>query len=443
MPSSRNILGPTGTSLNSRTSVLRAPKAKDNLNAEIVAIGSELLLGQIVDTNSAWMAQQLAPLGVNLLYKTVVGDNPGRMREVLAQAMERSDAVITSGGIGPTQDDLTREMVAEITGRELVRDPHLVAQIEERFHRRGLITTPNNLKQADIPAGAIPVENPNGTAPSFIVEQPESVVICLPGVPFEMKWLFENEVVPYLRRRFDLTEVILSRVLKVADLGESSVDDRIGHLMASLSNPTVGVLAHPGQVDVRITAKSNNEDEARVLIDPVEAEVRALLGRHLFGADEQSMEDVVGVLLREKGVTVAVYEDVTAGMVAERVLRAAGDRFIEGVVANGTASMKRVLDPSLEAHQLAYLLRDRSLLTPELARSIMDRSEADMGVAVHVVPEGDPLVENLGTGKTFMSVATASGRRNRVYQTAGRGVPDRTRASLNALDLLRTTLLEE
>ena len=413
------------------------------MNAEIIAIGSELLLGQIVDTNSAWMAQQLAPLGVNLLYKTVVGDNPGRMREVLARAMERSDAVITSGGIGPTQDDLTREIVAEVTGRELIRDPGLVAQIEERFHRRNLITTPNNLRQADIPAGATPVENPNGTAPSFIVEQPESVIICLPGVPFEMKWLFDNEVVPYLRRRFDLTEVILSRVLKVADLGESSVDDRIGHLMASLSNPTVGVLAHPGQVDVRITAKANNEDEARVLIDPVEAEVRELLGGHLFATDEQTMEDVVGELLRQKGTKVAVYEDVTAGMVAERVLRAGGDLFVEGVVSNGTASMKRVLDPHLEAHQLAYLLRDRSLLTPELARSIMARSEADVGVAVHVVPEGDPLVENLGTGKTFISVATASGRRNRVYQVAGRGVPDRTRASLNALDLLRTTLLEE
>ena len=413
------------------------------MNAEIVAIGSELLLGQIVDTNSAWMAQQLAPLGVNLLYKTVVGDNPGRMREVLTRAMERSDAVITSGGIGPTQDDLTREIVAEITNRELVRDPNLVAQIEERFHRRNLITTPNNLKQADIPAGAIPVENPNGTAPSFIVEQSESVIICLPGVPFEMKWLFDNEVIPYLRQRFGLNEVILSRVLKVADLGESSVDDRIGHLMADLSNPTVGVLAHPGQVDVRITAKASNDDEARVLIDPVESEVRELLGRHIFATDDQTMEDAVGDLLRKRNATVAVYEDVTAGMVAERILRAAGDLFIEGAVANGTSSLKRVLDPDLEAHQLAYLLRDRSLLTPELARSAMARSEADIGVAVHVVPEGDPLVENLGTGKTFMSVATSSGIRNRVYQTAGRGVPDRTRASLNALDLLRTTLLEQ
>jgi nicotinamide-nucleotide amidase len=364
------------------------------------------------------------------------------MKDVIGRALDRADFVITSGGLGPTQDDLTREVIAEVCGRRLLRDPGLLDQIDRRFRRRGMIMTPNNERQADIPEGAIPVENPNGTAPSFIVEHEKGIVYALPGVPHEMKWLFENEVVPYLRRRFDLTEVILSRVLKVADLGESSVDDRIGHLMASLSNPTVGVLAHPGQVDVRITAKSNNEDEARVLIDPVEAEVRELLGRHLFGTDEQTMEDVVGALLREKGITVAVYEDVTAGMVAERVLRAAGDRFIEGVVANGTASMKRVLDPSLEAHQLAYLLRDRSLLTPELARAIMVRSQADMGVAVHVVPEGDPLVENLGTGKTFMSVATASGRRNRVYQTAGRGVPDRTRASLNALDLLRTTLLE-
>ena len=413
------------------------------MNAEIVAIGSELLLGQIVDTNSAWMAQQLAPLGVNLLYKTVVGDNPGRMREALSRAMERSDAVITSGGIGPTQDDLTREMVAEITGRELVRDPDLVAQIEARFHRRGLITTPNNLKQADIPKGAIPVENPNGTAPSFIVEEDGAVIICLPGVPFEMRWLFNNEVVPYLRRKFGLTEVILSRVLKVADLGESAVDDRIGHLMASLSNPTVGVLAHPGQVDVRITAKADNEDEARGLIAPVEEEVRGLLGDHLFATDDQTMEDAVGELLRRKGTSLAVFEDVTAGMVAERALRAGGDLFLEGVVANGTASISRALDSSLAPHQLAYLLRDRSLLTPELARSVMARSEADMGLAVHVVPEGDPLVENLGTGKTFISVSTAHGVRNRVYQVAGRGAPDRTRASLNALDLLRRTLLEE
>ena len=211
------------------------------MNAEIVTIGSELLLGQIVDTNSAWMAQRLADLGVNLFFKTVVGDNPGRMREVLSQALERSDLVITSGGIGPTQDDLTRELVAEVTGRrELVRDEALVRQIRERFQQRGLILTPNNERQADIPAGAIPVENPNGTAPAFIVEDPRGVIISLPGVPFEMKWLFDNEVVPYLRRKFGLSETITYRVLKVADLGESSVDDRIGHSLRAPATRPLG-----------------------------------------------------------------------------------------------------------------------------------------------------------------------------------------------------------
>ena len=224
-------------------------------NAEIVAIGSELLLGQIVDTNSAWMAQRLSDLGVNLFFKTIVGDNPGRMKDVIGRALDRADFVITSGGLGPTQDDLTREIIAEVCGRKLVRDPGLLDQIDTRFRRRGMIMTPNNERQADIPEGAIPVENPNGTAPSFIVEHEKGVIFALPGVPHEMKWLFENEVTPYARRKWDLSETITYRVLKVTDMGESSVDHEIGDLIANSSNPTVGVLAHPGQVDVRITAK--------------------------------------------------------------------------------------------------------------------------------------------------------------------------------------------
>ena len=278
------------------------------MNAEIVAIGSELLLGQIVDTNSAWMAQRLAAVGMNLYYKTIVGDNPERMLETITAAMERSDVVITSGGIGPTQDDLTREIVAKASSRELVLDPELLAQIEARFRRRGFIMTENNDRQAYIPEGSIPVENPNGTAPSFIVEDPRAVVICLPGVPFEMKWLFDNEVIPYLREKFDLSEAIYSRVLKVADMGESGVDDLVGHLIANSNNPTVGVLAHPGQVDVRISAKAASEEEADALISPLEKEVRSLLGDHVFATGEQTMQDVVGELLRSNDLTVASFE---------------------------------------------------------------------------------------------------------------------------------------
>ena len=280
-------------------------------NAEIVAIGSELLLGQIIDTNSAWMAQRLSTLGINLFYKTVVGDNPGRMKEVIGQALDRSDLVITSGGLGPTQDDLTREIVAEATGRKLVLHQDLLEQIERRFRRRGLIMTANNERQAYVPEGAIPVENPNGTAPSFIVEDPRGVIFALPGVPFELKWLFDNQVMPYVHAKFNLSEIITYRVLKVADMGESSVDDRIGPLIANSRNPTVGVLAHPGQVDVRIAAKAANLDEAMKLIEPVDAEVRRLLGRHVFATDEETMEDTVRKLLQDKGKTIAVYEDLT------------------------------------------------------------------------------------------------------------------------------------
>src|SRR5947207_14151481 len=194
-------------------------------NAEIVAIGSELLLGQIVDTNSAWMAQRLTALGVNLFFKSVVGDNPGRMKEVIERALERADVVITSGGLGPTQDDLTREIVAEVTGRKLVFDQNLLAQVEEHYRRRGRTMTPNNRRQAYMPEGAIPVRNPNGTAPCFIVEDSRGVIFSLPGVPVELKWLFENEVEPYLLRQFNLAEVIHYRVLKIVGVGESAVDE--------------------------------------------------------------------------------------------------------------------------------------------------------------------------------------------------------------------------
>src|SRR5439155_18597174 len=321
----------------------RARGAYTMANAEIVAIGSELLLGQIVDTNSTWLAQRLTALGINLFYKTVVGDNPGRMKEVLTQALERSDVVITSGGLGPTQDDLTREVVAEVTGRKLVLDPHLLGQIEHRFRSRGLIMTPNNERQAYIPEGAIPVENPNGTAPSFIVEDPRGSVFVLPGVPFELKWLFDNEVAPYLRRKFSLSEIITYRVLKVAELGESRVDDLMGHLIANSQNPTVGVLAHPGQVDIRIAAKAVSREAALELIAPVEAEVRQLIGKHVFAVDEETIEAAVGKLLREKQKTIAVCEDLTGGMVADRLQEADTERVVEGITSNGQTSLRRLL----------------------------------------------------------------------------------------------------
>ena len=410
--------------------------------AEIVSIGSELLLGQIVDTNASWMAQRLTDIGVDLYFKTVVGDNPDRMQEVIAQALERSDIVITGGGIGPTQDDLTRETIARVTGRELVLDRHLAEQIEHRFQRRGLIMTANNQRQAYIPQGAIPVENPNGTAPSFIVEDPRGVVFALPGVPFEMKWLFDNEVVPYLQKRFSLAETLTYRVLKVAEIGESSVDDRIGHLIAESSNPTVGVLAHPGQVDVRIAAKAATVEDAHKLIAPVEDEVRRLLGRHIFAVDDETMEDAVGKLLRDGGTTVAVYEDLTAGLLAERLQQASHQHFMQAMVGSGLPSLRLLLASSGRAADVDALVADPAELARALAGAVRGGAESDVGLALHAVPESEQHVENLARGQTYIAVTNGAGFRTRTYAYAGRGRPDRTRMSLNAVELLRTALLE-
>ncbi|HXV81313.1 MAG TPA: CinA family nicotinamide mononucleotide deamidase-related protein, partial [Candidatus Binatia bacterium] len=411
-------------------------------NAEIVAIGSELLLGQIVDTNSAWMAQRLTALGVNLYFKSVVGDNPGRMKEVIQRALERADIVITSGGLGPTQDDLTREIVAEVTGRKLVLDDRLLEQVEEHFRRRGRTMTPNNRRQAYMPEGAIPVRNPNGTAPCFIVEDPRGVVFSLPGVPVELKWLFEHEVEPYLRRKFNLAEVIHYRVLKIVGVGESAVDDKIGHLIANSSNPTVGVLALPGQVDVRIAAKAANRDEAMRLIAPLEAEVRELLGSTIFAADEETMEQVVGKWLRAQQKSVAVYEDLTCGQLADRLQTASPELFAGGFICNLPSATRALLSHGRDPERIDALLLDPVALTDELAWSVRKQLGSDLGLALRAIPDPRSDIQNLARGETYISVTDGRNFMRRTSTMAGRGAYDRTRMTLNAIDLLRTALIE-
>ena len=408
------------------------------ISAELVSIGSELLLGQIVDTNSAWIAQRLAEKGVNLYYKTTVGDNFDRMVSTISNAVARADVVITGGGIGPTRDDLTREAVAEVTGRPLVTDSEALHDLHERFQRRGFILTKNNEKQAQIPEGAVLVKNPNGTAPSFIVEDSKAVIFSLPGVPFEMKWLVENELIPYLSTKFGLNQVIHYRVLKVADLGESKVDDQIGHLIAESSNPTVGVLAHPGQVDVRIAARAQDRGEADTLIAPVEAKVRSILGDHVFAVDEETLEGVTGEILRARKLKIAVYEDLSGGAVAEAVSNAADTLFVSGFVANSNYALNQFAVAGGESPPFT----DGSSRAVALARAARVFNEADMGIAVHSVAQGDDRTENLGRGETYIAVAGRDSLRCRHVRSAGRGRPDRRRAAMHTLSLLRRELLD-
>jgi competence/damage-inducible protein CinA-like protein len=288
------------------------------VNAEIIAIGTELLLGEISDTNSAHIAQRLREIGLDLWWISAVGDNEGRIAELVDQARRRSTFVITSGGLGPTVDDPTRAAIARAFGVLLEFRPELWAQIEARFARFGRKATENNRKQAYVPAGAVALENPVGTAPCFIVEHDGGAVISLPGVPRELEYMLENAVLPYLRQRIAQPAVIRSRTLRTVGIGESLIDARIGEL-EELSNPTVGLAAHPGQTDIRITAKAATTAEAEAMLDPLEADLRRRLGDFIYVVGQSEVEEVLADLLAQRGQTVAVGEFGTEGDVARRL----------------------------------------------------------------------------------------------------------------------------
>jgi competence/damage-inducible protein CinA-like protein len=275
------------------------------MNVEILSIGTELLLGEIVDTNSAYIARQLRDIGVNIFYLTTVGDNLERITGAIRASLARADVVVTTGGLGPTVDDMTRQAVALATNRELEFRPELLDQIAERFRQLGTQMSENNRMQAYIPAGSIPVHNRLGTAPCFIVETEQGTVISLPGVPREMKDILETTIIPYLRERMGGMGIIKAQVLKTAGISESQIDARIADLM-TWTNPTVGLAAHTGQTDIRITARADTEAEADRMIAEAEAIVRERVGEYIFGTGQQSLDEVFLGVLREKGWKLAV-----------------------------------------------------------------------------------------------------------------------------------------
>ncbi len=275
-------------------------------SAQILAIGTELLLGVITDTNTAFIARTLNQYGVDIFKTGTIGDNQTRIAEEIRSIMKESDILITTGGLGPTVDDPTRQAVALAFNVKLDFQPELWEQIQARFRAYGRAPSENNQRQAYLPRGAQAIENPVGTAPAFAFWQGGKVVVSLPGVPSEMKTLLLDKVIPLLREKFNLAGITLSRTLRSAGMGESNVDELVSDL-EKLSNPTVGLAAHPGQVDIRITAKADSRAEAEALIRPVEEQVRALLGCKIYGADEDSLPEVVARLSGERGLKLTVF----------------------------------------------------------------------------------------------------------------------------------------
>ena len=303
---------------------------------ELISVGTEILLGNIVNTNAAYLAEKCALLGCSLYHQTVVGDNEERMEDAIRQALDRSDIVILTGGLGPTKDDLTKEVTARVFGRELYLDEHSKERIEAYFDRIGSSRiTENNWKQALVPEGAIVIDNHNGTAPGLIIEDPEKgkTAILIPGPPNEMKPMFEQDIAPYLNKL--QPEGIYSHMVKICGIGESRAETMVADLMDAQTNPTLAPYAKTGEVHFRVTAKAKSEEEAEELMKPMIEEMYRRFGDAVYTINEQeTLEENLVALLKEKGMTLSTAESCTGGKLAGRLLNAAGasEVFNEGYI---------------------------------------------------------------------------------------------------------------
>ncbi|MHB1006574.1 MAG: competence/damage-inducible protein A [Chloroflexota bacterium] len=370
------------------------------MKAELVSVGTELLLGQITDTNAVYLAQQLSPLGIDLYWISAVGDNLGRLSDVVRRGLSRSDLIIMTGGLGPTEDDLTREAICEVLGERMVVVAELEADLRDFFKRRGVQMPERNVKQATLIPSAKALANPIGTAPGWWVEKDGHIIVGMPGVPVEMRRMWEHEVAPQLRQRLG-GQIIYSKTLKIIGLGESTVGDMIADLLQS-TNPTFATYAKNDGIHVRITAKARSEEQAAALIAEPERQARAILGNTVYGVDEDTLEGAVGRLLRERGLTIATCEGVTAGLLASTIASVPGSSayFKGGVVAySADAKALAGVEPAvLSEHGLVGPAASRALAAA--ARAQLD---ADVGVGVTGVA-GPESLGDLPAGSFWLAI---------------------------------------
>ena len=337
-------------------------------SAEIITIGTEILLGEIVDTNTRYIARTLRGMGVDLYRTITIGDNVERIAEAIRQSMDRAEIVITTGGLGPTVDDPTREAVAKALGVETEFREDLWEQVVAIISRYGRKPSENQKRQAYVPRGAIGISNPVGTAPCFIVETERNAVISLPGVPNEMEYILHDSIIPYLQKRFHLDEIIKIRVLHCAGLGEGMIDEKIADL-ETLSNPTVGLAAHTGVVDIRIAAKAKNEAEADAMIAKIETDVNERLGDVIFGADEERLEDVVLKTVAKRGWSLTAVESGLDGLLARKIPHTASFTNLDPASLMDTLRKARAESNADAALGVAIYMEERAaemaLITPK------------------------------------------------------------------------------
>ena len=410
---------------------------------ELICVGTELLLGNIVNTNAAYLSEKCALLGLSMYHQSVVGDNAERLKESLETALNRSDVVILSGGLGPTQDDLTKETAAEVMGIPLKEDPHSRERIEEYFkNSQYKVITDNNWKQALVPEGAIVLDNENGTAPGIIMEKNGKSVILLPGPPGELIPMFEGKVYDYLNKL--QPEIIYSTMVRICGLGESFVENEIRDLIDNQTNPTIATYAKIGQVDLRVTAKAASEKEAAKLAKPMLKELVKRFGDHIYTMDEQkSLEEVIVHFLKERSLTLTTAESCTGGMIAARItdVPGASEVFKQGLVTYSNRAKRKLLDVKKTTLKEYGAVSEKTAKEMAKNGAFITGSDACVSVTGTAGPTGG--TEEKPVGLVYIGCCYNNKTVVKEFHFKGERQKIREQATANALILLRECILAD
>ncbi|MGN1148158.1 MAG: competence/damage-inducible protein A [Lachnospiraceae bacterium] len=410
------------------------------MTVEFICVGTELLLGNIVNTNAAFLAEKCAELGLSCYYQTVVGDNRERLLQTVQTALERSDIILLSGGLGPTKDDLTKETVAEAVGCPLVEDESSRRLIADYFAKRGITPTDNNWKQALIPQGAIAIENKNGTAPGIIVEKDGRHIILMPGPPNELKPMFTDSVVPYLKKLDD--EVISSVTVKVVNIGESRAETMVADLMDAQTNPTLAPYAKTGEVHFRVTAKAEDEEKAAALIAPMVEELKKRFGSNVYTTDvEVTLEKAVADLLLEKGLTMTTAESCSGGMVAARMINVPGvsEVFKAGFVTYANEAKQKLI--GVREETLLQFGAVSARTAEEMAIGAAKAAGADVAVSITGIAGPDGGTKDKPVGLVYIGCYVQGKVWTKEYHFSGNRMKIRESVTAAALVQLRSCIL--
>lgn len=409
---------------------------------ELISVGTELLLGNIVNTNTQFLAEKCALLGLSMYHQAVVGDNRERLAEVIRTGLKRSDVVILTGGLGPTEDDLTKEVCAGVMGFPLEEDPHTRERMEQYFKNSIYKEIPeNNWKQAIIPAGAVVLDNDNGTAPGLILEKYGKSAILLPGPPDELYPMFMGKVFPYLQKM--QPEVIRSQMIKVCGMGESQVEDRLLDLIDKQGNPTIATYAKTGEVHIRVTAKAADEEEAKKLVKPVVKEIKARLGDFVYTTrEDETLEMAVVKLLQKYGLTVTTAESCTGGLLAGRIVNVPGasEVFNEGFITYSNKAKRKNLDVSKSTLKKYGAVSEQT--AKEMATGGVFATDSDACVAVTGIAGPDGGTEEKPVGLVYIATYMKDKVSVERYQFKGNRAKIREQAVVKGLDLLRRSILD-